>query len=218
VIRSKFHPGRDAAVAVGAVLVFAWLAAQASRAGTPALDTAIRALVHGYAHPALTWIMLRASEAGSGWVLWPVGALIIGLMARAGRQRDAWLFAIAVIGANVLDEVLKLFFHRARPDPWFGYAKPSTFSFPSGHAFVSFCFYLGLAEILVCEGWPLWRKLAVWSAGLGCTLIIGLSRIYLGVHYPSDVLAGYAAATVWTTAIRVAHHVRQTRSGKLVVK
>jgi membrane-associated phospholipid phosphatase len=75
---------------------------------------------------------------------------------------------------------------------------------------VSFCFCLCLAEILVDhdvgDGWTPAGKAAMWSAAVGCTLTIGLSRVYLGVHYPSDVLAGYAAGMVWTTLIRVANH------------
>jgi undecaprenyl-diphosphatase len=106
---------------------------------------------------------------------------------------------------------MKLFFHRPRPEPWFDYPLPFTYSFPSGHAFVSFCFCLCLAEILIREEWPLAGKLAMGSAALGCTLTIGLSRVYLGVHYPTDVLGGYAAGIAWITLIRMAHHVWQGR-------
>ena len=157
--------------------------------------------------------MKAASLAGGGWGLWPAGVLLVGLLARAARGREAALFAVAVLGANLLNEAMKLFFHRPRPEPWFGYPLPPTYSFPSGHAFVSFCFFLCLAEILIRGQWPVAGKVAMWSAALGCTLTIGLSRVYLGVHYPTDVLAGYAAGIVWTTLIRVTHHARQRRAG-----
>jgi undecaprenyl-diphosphatase len=199
-------------VALGAVLLFAWLAQLASGAGAPEFDTAVREAVHAYARPWLTLVMKAASQAGGGWVLWPGGAIIVAWLWRAGRGREAALFAIAVAGANLVDEALKLFFHRTRPEPWFNYPLPYTYSFPSGHAFVSSCFYLCLAEILIRDWWPLAGKVAMWSAAVGCTLTIGLSRVYLGVHYPTDVLAGYLAATAWTTLIRVAHHVRQRRA------
>ena len=206
VIRSRFHPARDAAIGAGAALLFAWFAELASRAGPPVFDTAWRDLVHGYAAPWLTRVMIAASWAGSGLVLWPLGALIVLLLARAGREREGALFAVAVVGANLISESLKLFFHRVRPEPWFGYPLPSSYSFPSGHAFVSFCFCLCLAEVVVRDEWPAARKAAVWGAAVACTLTIGLSRVYLGVHYPTDVLAGFAAGVVWTTVIRVAHH------------
>ena len=211
-IRSKFHPTRDAAIGLGAVLLFAWSAWLASRAAVPQFDTAGRDAIHAYARPWLTQIMEAASLAGGGWGLWPAGVLIAGLLARAGRGREAALFGVAVVGANLVNEAMKLFFHRPRPQPWFGYPQPPTYSFPSGHAFVSFCFCLCLAEILIRHGWPLAGKMAMWSVALGCALIVGFSRVYLGVHYPTDVLGGYAAGIVWMMLIRVVRHVWQRRA------
>ncbi|MCX6630003.1 MAG: phosphatase PAP2 family protein [Candidatus Solibacter sp.] len=211
-IRSRFHPARDAAIALGAVLVFALLARLAAREIAPGFDMAGREAIHAYARPWLTLVMRVASFAGGGWVLWPGGAMIVACLARAGRRRDAVLFAVAVAGANLVSETMKLFFHRPRPEPWFGYPLPFTFSFPSGHALVSFCFCLCLAEILIRDEWPLAGKVAMWSGALAATLTVGLSRVYLGVHYPSDVLAGYAAAIAWTTLIRAAHHLWRGRS------
>ena len=209
-IRSKFHPARDVAIAFGAALLFAWFSWVASLAAPPGFDIAGRNAVHAFAAPWLTLVMRGASLAGGGWGLWPVGIVVAVWLARAGRGRDAGLFAIAVIGANLVSESMKLFFHRPRPEPWFGYPLPTTYSFPSGHAFVSFCFCLCLAEILVDhdvdDDWPAAGKAALWSAALGCTLTVGFSRVYLGVHYPSDVLGGYAAGIVWTTLIRTANH------------
>ena len=196
-------------VALGAVLMFAWLAEMALIGGPSPFDLGLRGQVHAYAHPQLTQFMWFASWLGSGWVLWPGGALLVGLLDRAGRRRDALLFALAVVGANLINESMKLMFHRPRPEPWFGYPLPPTYSFPSGHAFVSCCFFLCLAEVLIRDRWPLALKAATWMVASAITLTIGLSRVYLGVHYPTDVLAGFAAAIVWTTVIRVAHHVRQ---------
>jgi undecaprenyl-diphosphatase len=218
VIRSKFHPTRDAAIAVGAVLLFAWLAQMTSSRGIPGFDTAGRAAVHAYAHPNLTLLMKAASVVGSGWVLWPAGAMIVAALALAGRVRDGALFALAVVGANLVDEAVKMFFHRTRPEPWFGYPLPRTYSFPSGHAFVSFCFFLCLAEILIRDDWPKARKLTIWLGAVLCTFTIGLSRVYLGVHYPTDVLAGYLAAIMWTTLIRAAHHLWQGQEGRSVMR
>jgi undecaprenyl-diphosphatase len=218
VIRSKFHPTRDAAIAVGAVVLFAWLAQLASSSGTPGLDTAGRAAVHAYAHPNLTLVMKAASALGSGWVLWPAGTMIVAVLALARRVREGALFALAVVGANLVDEAVKMFFHRTRPDPWFGYPLPSTYSFPSGHAFVSFCFFLCLAEIVIRDDWPMLRKLTVWLVAVLCTFTIGLSRVYLGVHYPTDVLAGYLGAIMWTTLIRAAHHLWQWQEGRSVIR
>ena len=206
-IRSKFHPARDVAIALGAALLFAWFAWLASFAAAPQFDIAARNAVHALATPWLTLVMRGASMAGGGWGLWPVGVAVAVWLARAGRGRAAGLFAIAVVGANLVSESMKLFFHRLRPEPWFGYPLPTTYGFPSGHAFVSFCFCLCLAEILVGDDRPAAARAALWGAALGCTLTIGFSRVYLGVHYPSDVLGGYAAGIVWTTLLRMARHV-----------
>jgi undecaprenyl-diphosphatase len=186
--------------------VFAFLAWTLPLTGPAAFDAPLRAAIHGWASPALTEAMKAATQLGGGFFLFPLGAIVTFALYREGRRRDAALFVIAVLGANILDEGMKLVFRRERPDPWFGYPEPFTYSFPSGHSFVSFCFYFSLAEILIREDWPAARKGATWVAAGLLTLTIGLSRVYLGVHYPTDVIAGFVAAIAWTTAIRVAHH------------
>ena len=120
--------------------------------------------------------MKAVTNLGSGWFLWGFGLLVVFGLARAHRRREALLFAVAVLGAAVLDEAMKVMFHRPRPDPFFGYEKPITYSFPSGHAFVSYCFYLALAEVLVEPEWPRPRRLAVWLAAILLILTIGVSR------------------------------------------
>jgi undecaprenyl-diphosphatase len=209
VIQSRFQPVLQAAIAAGAAIAFALLASQASHDTPPEFDLAVRQAIHATAAPWLTIVMKGATQAGGGWVLWPVGAAVAAMLARAGKGSRAGWLAITVIGANLVDEGMKLFFHRPRPEPWFGYPLPSTYSFPSGHAFVSFCFYVCLAAVVVREEWPPLAKAALWCAALGCTLTIGLSRVYLGVHYPSDVLAGYAAGIAWCTLVDVAYEVRR---------
>ena len=189
------------AAAVAATLAFAQLAVLASRDAPPEFDLAIRDAVHSCARPWLTPLMRGATEAGGGWFLWPAGAALAAFLARSGRKPHAVRLAFTVVGANVVNESLKLFFHRARPEPWFGYPLPSTFSFPSGHSFVSFSFYLCAAALIVQPRWTLPVKAAAYGAALAATLAVGISRVYLGVHYPSDVVGGYAAGVMWLVAI-----------------
>lgn len=205
-LKSKFHPSRDYTLAAAAAAAFASLALTMPASGPTALDVTAREAIHGLASPALTSAMKFTTLLGGGWFLFPVGTLIVWALYKAGRRRESVLFVIAVLGANLLDEGMKLIFHRPRPTPWFEYPAPSTYSFPSGHSFVSFCFYLALAEILIRDEWPAGRKIAMWMGAGILTLAIGFSRAYLGVHYPTDVLAGYAGAIAWTTLIRIAHH------------
>jgi undecaprenyl-diphosphatase len=197
-------------IALAAIALFVWLATIAVGAGVPAIDTSVREAVHARSLPVLTEVMKAVSFVGSGWFLWPAGMLVAGALAFVGRRWDASWFGIAVLGANGLNESMKLLFHRVRPEPFFGYAKPSTYSYPSGHSFVSFCFYLAIAEVLARAEWPHSRRVALWAAALALVAVIGYSRIYLGVHYFTDVIGGYAAAAAWMTGIRYAHrHARR---------
>ena len=196
---------RDAAVAAVALVVFGWLAIIVLRGETMGFDGAVRDAIHGIASPAMTRVMRVVTELGGAYLVWPLGLLLVILLANSGRRRDAVLLAVAVVGAHAFGEGMKLVFHRTRPDPWFSYPRPVTYSFPSGHAFVSYCFYLALAAILIQEDWRLPKRFAAWTAALALTGLIGFSRVYLGVHYPTDVLAGYAAAIAWGAVIRAAH-------------
>jgi membrane-associated phospholipid phosphatase len=198
---------RDAVVAVTALSLFGWLAVAVLRGETMAFDDAVRNAIHAWASPGITWVMRGATQLGGGYFLWPLGTLLVVRLAMSGRRRDAVLLAVAVLGANALGEAMKLVFRRPRPGPWFGYPQPFTYSFPSGHAFVSYCFYLALAATLIQEAWPLRKKFAAWTVALALTGLIGFSRVYLGVHYPTDVLAGYSAAIAWTAVIRAAHQI-----------
>jgi undecaprenyl-diphosphatase len=196
---------RDLIVAILATLAFTWLATTVLTTAIPAFDTQVRNAVHSAASPPLTVLLKFVTTLGGGWFLWFFGAMIVFHLSRENRRREAALFAIAVLGANILDQAMKLAFHRVRPDPYFNYPRPDTFSFPSGHAFVSFCFYLTLAEVLVEPAWPRLHRWLAWTGAIAMTLLIGLSRVYLGVHYPTDVLAGYAGAIAWTSVVRAAH-------------
>ena len=113
------------------------------------------------------------------------------------RFRDGLFFGIAVTGSAVLDIVAKNHFARLRPDLWLSITPESTYSFPSGHAMGSAT--LGVAVILLC--WPTSWRWPVMIAGLVFVLLVGVSRVYLGVHYPSDILAGWTAAIAWTFGI-----------------
>ncbi len=103
-------------------------------------------------------------------------------------------------GAQLLNDVLKGEFHRVRPAPVLGMIPVQAFSFPSGHAMVSAAFYGFLAYLSwrVLRGW--WRTAST-LALLALVLAIGLSRLYLGVHYLTDVLAGYLAGFVWADTV-----------------
>jgi undecaprenyl-diphosphatase len=97
---------------------------------------------------------------------------------------------------------MKLLFYRPRPEPFFGLASPITHSFPSGHAMVSCCFFGVLAMILAAREPSRARRISIFAAAAILVALMGFSRVYLGFHYPTDVLAGYAAAVVWLAVVR----------------
>jgi undecaprenyl-diphosphatase len=99
-----------------------------------------------------------------------------------------------------LENALKFAFQRARPEPFFGTA-PETYSFPSGHALFSACFYGVFAWLLGTAFRNRGVRAAIWTISLALIAAIGLSRLYLGFHYPTDVIAGYLVAAFWTTAL-----------------
>jgi undecaprenyl-diphosphatase len=114
------------------------------------------------------------------------------------------VFGVAALGAEALDQILKLLFDRPRPETFFGFAAPVTHSFPSGHAMVSCCFFGVMAVILAARAPSRLKRTAIFAAAAILVVLIGFSRVYLGYHYPTDVLGGYAAAVVWLAVVRTA--------------
>ena len=187
-------------VLVAAMFLFAWLAAEGLKADTEQFDATIRTAIHQLSSPALTQIMKAFSFLGEAAVLTAMSALAIVLLSCFRRAREAVLLAITMLGAAGLDIVLKRAFHRPRPVPFFG-TSPDSYSFPSGHALASLCFYASIALILSAHVRRRGVRSGVWIAALLLIGTIGFSRIYLGVHYPSDVIAGYCAAIFWVAAV-----------------
>jgi undecaprenyl-diphosphatase len=145
--------------------------------------------------------MIVASAIGESYVLLPLSAVIVFALWRSGHRHRAILFTIAMTGALLVDEALKLTFRRARPQPFFDYPLPHSYSFPSGHALFSVVFFGTLAALISPGLHAKWKRALLWAAAALLAAIIGFSRVYLGVHYPTDVIAGYAAALVWVLAV-----------------
>ena len=203
------QPNRWAAVipvslglAIGSLLFFAWLSEEMLKQGTARFDAAIRLAVHLHASAPLTRAMFLFTQLGN-WQVIMAGTLCLMLICWYREERGLLLLVlITMAGVGILDGTLKLIFHRARPDPFIG-TRPSTYSFPSGHALVSLCFYTLIAGILSLRSDRRWERVVIWTAASLLVGLIGLSRIYLGVHWPSDVLAGYAAGLIWMGAVRL---------------
>ena len=190
-----------------ALILFVWLAREVTRGDAVRLDTPIRNAVHARSSPPLTATMRGVSLIGSEVCLVPLGVILVWWLVAAKRRRAAVVFAVAALGAEALDQIMKLLFNRPRPEPFFGLASPITHSFPSGHAMVSCCFFGVLAAILAAREPSRLKRIAVFAAAAILVALMGFSRVYLGFHYPTDVLAGYAAAVVWLAGVRTAYPV-----------
>ncbi len=193
-------------------VLFGWLGDEIPEPDTVRFEDRLRAVVHGEAEPRVTQVMMVATAIGS-----VIPVVILTLVAcsalwMGGMHHGSALLGAAVLGAGVLTFALKLFFHRPRPEPYFGVAIPGTFSFPSGHSLLALTFYGMLAHLAASRVDRFTLRAAIWTTAALVILLIGFSRIYLGVHYPSDVLAGYAAGVVWVlTVVFVERIFRRTR-------
>ena len=193
------------AAAVAALLLFAWLANKIIEGATLRFDGFVRNTVHSWANPTLTDAMRGITQLGSVQFLVAMCTVLVVRLFWIGRKRAAIVLIIGSVGAEILNELLKQLFHRARPEAFFGYAEPLSYSFPSGHAIMSCCIYGVAAAIAATRIASRAGKAAVWAGAALIAGLIGFSRIYLGVHYPSDVIAGFAAAIVWVAALRIGY-------------
>src|SRR6266481_6904556 len=193
-------------IAATALFAFAWLADEMLEGDTQKFDEFVRDAVHRHAAPGFTWLMQGFSFLGSVTVVTTLCVLAIAAFLYFRQARTAALLAITMAGMAVLDVTVKMAFHRPRPVAYFG-PTPTTYSFPSGHAMGSVCFYGVLAAILAARASGRVAKWCIWAGAALLIGMIGFSRIYLGVHYPSDVIAGYCAGAVWAGAVGFLHKI-----------
>jgi undecaprenyl-diphosphatase len=160
-------------------------------------DSTIIAIVQGFESPILTAVMKFFTFIGSTVPVLVLALLVLFFLYRVLKHRSELILFIAmIIGTPILNQVLKWLFHRARPD-LHRLIGIGGYSFPSGHAMSAFAVYGTLAFLL-------WRHIESRSGRSILIIIsslmilaIGISRIYLGVHYPSDVIGGYFASACW---------------------
>lgn len=185
-------------VAAFAIWVFAQIADEVVEKETTTTDTQILQSIRRLHTPLLDQIMVGITFLGQPSVL-VILSLSLGIWLLFQRRRlEATTLAIAALGAAGLNYWLKELFARDRPALWDRVVDVRYYSFPSGHAMVSVVMY-GLIGYLLAKIFPRWRGL-IFILTVLLVVAIGFSRLYLGVHWPTDIAAGYAAGLVWLIA------------------
>jgi membrane-associated phospholipid phosphatase len=158
-------------------------------------DTAILLKIHQWSSPSLDGIALNATRLANPEF---VVVIVISSLLWLGWHRkfaEAKFFAVACLGALILNNALKLFFAKTRPELWPRLITETTFSFPSGHALGSLVLY-GFLAYLLANYFPKFSYL-IYGGSAVLIASIGMSRLYLGVHWPTDVIAGYGVGFLW---------------------
>ncbi len=196
-------------VAVAAAIVFVEIAEEVVEGNADPIDRAIALAMHRLDSGPLDTVMRTITHAGS----WPAIAVAVAgscIWALHRRNRAAALvFVVNALIAEGSNSLLKLLFARRRPNLFDELAIPASYSFPSGHAMMSTAVYGTIAVIVIALRA---RHRAVTTAGVVLlVLAVGTSRVYLGVHWPTDVVAGFAAGIPFIFASHLV--VRHSESG-----
>lgn len=180
-------------------------------------DSAVTSFIRYPTGQALDSFMLFVTKLGSGEVMLAVTIIILVVFVLRGWRREAIALLICLAGAGVLNQVLKVLFARSRPD-LFSIIEETGYSFPSGHSMVSFCVYGFVAYTFSRNFSSIRQRGLVFSVAGIVVALIGISRIYLGVHYPTDVLAGFVAGGTWlgfcTSWLHWREYREERRSGR----
>ena len=194
--------GLAAGLAFSAFVIWAFfeLADGVMEGDSRAFDRAVLLWIHQNVPDWLDGPMRLVTALGNYYIVVPLLAFAVFVFHRRGWRLSAVLLVVSTGGSIVLTTVLKGVFRRARPELFDSGYHASFYSFPSGHATVAVGFYGMLTVILAYH----LRGLARWlvaASGLLVVLLIGFSRLYLGVHYPTDILAGYLSALLWLVCV-----------------
>ena len=165
--------------------------------------------------PSRTALMKTASALARPDLMTALGIGSLLLSWKTVHRPKGILLAVALAGGGGIIGGIKHRFARERPSLIEALAQEGTFSFPSGHAFISLCFYGILAAWWIRTRPGIGQRIAVFVTSGSAITLIGASRVYLGVHYPSDVLAGYAAAVPWLTACLTGYQQYEKRTAML---
>jgi undecaprenyl-diphosphatase len=176
-------------------------------------DEAIMAAVHQVDDPTMHDVMQALTQLGTHAAIGTAAGITAIALIRKGRRDDAWTIALSTGGAMIINTLLKNIFQRRRPQELARRIKlPNSHSFPSGHSLLSAATYPIVVHHLVQNSSVETQAVAHTLAGL-MILGVGFSRVYFGVHFPSDVLGGFAAGFGWLGLTSLTHTLTEKEPG-----
>jgi membrane-associated phospholipid phosphatase len=175
------------------MLLFGGIVHEYREDGILPFDKPLLLWAHSLATPAVDQFFVTISDIGYRYGVVPVNIAILCYLVLRKRYREGLFWALATGGSALLNLGVKAHFARARPDFWEQVVTETSFSFPSGHAMASATLAAALI-LLTWRGRWHWPALVLMPA---FALTVGIARVYLGVHYPSDILAGFTVAVAW---------------------
>lgn len=191
---------------VFSMLVFGHLAEEILEHETQQIDQVGVQWARAMRSPPLDRFLSAVTATGEPWALTGAGLLVLARGTQSHRQADAVTVALGLGGGGLLNQILKHFFHRPRPALALRRAHATGYSFPSGHAMTTLALYGTIAYLVARHGRLTGQPgaLLIGAPLLLFCLLVGWSRVYLEVHYPTDVLSAWAVGTVWVTTCGIA--------------
>jgi undecaprenyl-diphosphatase len=186
-----------AAIAVLATLGFSELAEHVLKGRTQAFDVAILQWLHAHQSPMVTALMIEMTYLGTGTVVMTIVCVAAMFLWHTEHKHSARLLLAATAGNIILNNALKLVYHRDRPSVFEWQTTALSSSFPSGHAMSSTVVYGTVAYLCMRLQKHHWSRVLTFVAAVVLILLICLTRLYLGVHYPSDVIGGIIVGLAW---------------------
>lgn len=165
--------------------------------GTFAWDKAVLLVIHSTTDPILDRIAITITPLGVFYGVFPVSAVVSIALLYQRQWRKLTYLLVTLLGSAIINRTAKIWLHRDRPDFWESLTPHTDFSFPSGHAMSS----MTLVAALVILTWG--TRWCGWTSAIGglFVLIIAWTRLYLGVHFPSDILAGWMVSLAWAIGV-----------------
>ncbi|MBD0301702.1 MAG: phosphatase PAP2 family protein [Tolypothrix sp. T3-bin4] len=160
-------------------------------------DVPILLAIHERSQPQLDTFAAVFTKLGVFWGVFPVATAIGLMLLRQRRWRSLAFLVVTLLGSAAINRTAKAVFHRVRPHLWETLSPKLDFAFPSGHAMSS----MSLVATLVILSWGTRWRLPVLIFGSGFVVAIAWTRLYLGVHFPSDILAGWMISLAWVVGV-----------------